>query len=128
MSTNTQPPAQSPAHTPTPWRVEVTQATAWIGTPKGDTKLNYIVCGIPAERDLKPEARALALANAAFIVEACNSHATHLARIKVLESALEGVTAWAETMAAVKAHPFLNNSAIVKARAALTPSQEAQLP
>lgn len=71
MSTHPDPAALL-EHCPLPWRIEETQATLWIGTPKGDTKLNEIVCGISI-LDLKPEALALVRANSKLIVDSVNA-------------------------------------------------------
>lgn len=101
----TQPPAQGAAHTPTPWF-----CSDGIILPES----------APADQSWIADCRTQngkQDANAAFIVEACNTHAAHLARIKVLES---GLAAMMQTAAIHGA----SNAELAIGAAALTPSPE----
>lgn len=73
-------------HTPTPWFAEKARTLIHIG-PKDRSVVSLSISPprIP-ERDMRDNIVATAEANAAFIVEACNSHATLKARIEELES------------------------------------------
>ena len=71
----------TPAHTPTPWQASNYQA----GAVRVCT-LKTIVATIYAASARQQE---IAEANAAFIVQACNSHAALVARVADLEAAIQ---------------------------------------
>lgn len=76
----------SAAHTPTPWGIERTRNTNWIGTLREDGKVDEIVC--QTDRcELRPESLAVNDANARLIVRAVNSH-------DAMRRALEFIAAW----------------------------------
>jgi hypothetical protein len=78
-----QPSQPTTGHTPTPWRVSGFEQVAGGGSRvimgADNFSIAYVMDRTPAEND----------ADAAFIVEAVNSHATLKARAAELEGALE---------------------------------------
>lgn len=68
-------------HTPTPWRTEETESRIWIGTPKGESKLDRLILGIDID-GLKAEVIAQKRTDADFIVRAVNCHDELVAALK----------------------------------------------
>ena len=97
-------------HTPGPWVIQYDDETVIVGGPWREK----IATTLPRSIDADSEATKLEIANAAFIVEAVNSHAALLAERDALREALE---------VAVRAGRGLGSEWRLKARAALALSQ-----
>jgi hypothetical protein len=79
-------------HAPAIWRTEETQTSIWIGTPKGASKIDEVVCQMDI-LGLTDAAKEYRRANAAFIVRAVNSHAELIAALKNIEDEMRGLSA-----------------------------------
>lgn len=93
-------PAGEAAHTPTPWRV-IDDGQSWPYV-HAEHIPHGAICNLssvdPQDEGNGDRSRKLAEANAAFIVEACNSHARLTAENKALREALTDLMAAAREM------------------------------
>lgn len=72
-------------HTPTPWGVALdTDGFTNIVSPNADGTLELMIAECYGPQDIQK-------ANAAFIVEACNTHSTLLSRLDALRAGLEKI-------------------------------------
>ena len=70
-------------HTPTPWGIERTRDTLWVGPMRPDgIKVESIVFYLHCGPDYTEDANARAKANAEFIVNAVNSHTALVAALE----------------------------------------------
>ena len=86
--------------TPTPWGIERTRDTLWVGPMRPDgIKVASIVFSLHCGPDYTDEANDQERANAAFIVKAVNSHT---ALVTALRAARNALTSGFNTVGAVK--------------------------